>query len=53
MSSDRVVVMAAGRVAEAGPPAELARREGGAFAALLARANAVHADADADADEGE
>ena len=52
MSSDRVVVMAAGRVAEAGPPAELARREGGAFAALLARANAVHADADADA-EGE
>jgi hypothetical protein len=34
--------MAAGRIVEAGPPEELARAEGGVFAGLLARANAVH-----------
>lgn len=48
LSSDRVLVMAAGRVVESGPPAELAAREGGVFAALLQRAQAVH-EADGDA----
>jgi len=35
MDSDVVLVLEAGKLVEAGPPAELAAREGGAFRALL------------------
>ena len=35
MDSDVVLVLDAGKLVEAGPPAELAVREGGAFRALI------------------
>lgn len=41
LGADRVLVMAAGKIAESGPPAELAQLEGGIFAGLLQRAQAV------------
>jgi len=44
MNSDRVLVLSAGRVVEQGPPSELAVLDGGVFAGLLQRSNAVHAD---------
>lgn len=37
---DQVIVLADGALAEAGPPAALAARSGGAFAALVAAAAA-------------
>jgi len=42
LGADRVLVMAAGKVVESGPPAELAQIDGGVFASLLQRAQAVH-----------
>jgi ABC-type multidrug transport system fused ATPase/permease subunit len=37
---DKILVMAAGRVAEYGPPAQLASAPGGAYASLLAESEA-------------